>query len=192
MIVIDDKLISDDVVSEQFVCNLNSCKGACCWEGDFGAPLEEEELSILETIYDKIEDLLTDEGKEAIQKHGKYQWFDEMKGNGTTLIANKACAYLTYDALGIGKCGIEKAYELGRIDFKKPISCHLYPIRIERDDRVGTDFVNYDKWSICSAACSFGKELKVPVYQFLKEPLIRKFGEDFYEQLDATAKYMGK
>jgi hypothetical protein len=192
MIVIDDKLISDDVVSENFVCNLNACTGACCWEGDFGAPLEEEELQILENIYPNVKPYLTDEGIAAIEGHGFYQWFKDMKGYGTTLIANKACAYLTYEATGIAKCGIEKAYEEGKIAFQKPISCHLYPIRIELDERIGTEIINYDRWKICSPACTLGAELKVPVYQFLKEAIERKYGEDFYNQLDATAQYMKK
>ena len=130
MIQIEDKLISEEIFSEEFVCNLSKCKGICCVEGDAGAPLDKEEAQILENIYDKIKPYLTPEGIEAIEKQGKWE-IDPNDGEYVTpLINNAECAYVTYDERGYTKCAIEKAYEDGVIDWQKPISCHLYPIRV--------------------------------------------------------------
>ena len=192
MLIIQDKLISDDVIHEQFICNLNACKGACCWEGDYGAPLEEDEKELLEKIYEKIKPHLTESGRKAIEEKGTSVYYKEAKEHGTSLQPNGACAFMTKNELGIAKCGIEQAHLAGDIDFKKPISCHLYPIRVNKDERVLFEALNYDRWDICSAACDLGKKEEVPVYQFLKEPLIRKYGEAFYEELEAAAKYMKK
>ena len=190
MIVIQEILVSEELVEEQFVCNLNACKGACCWEGDFGAPLEKEELHILKKIYPAVRPYLTEEGVKAIEENGPYASYKGMKQKGTTLIDNGACAFMTRDVLGIAQCGIEMAHRDGKTDFKKPISCHLYPIRVTQNKAVGFEALNYDRWEICSAACTLGEKEKVPVYQFLKAPLIRKYGEAFYEELDAAADYM--
>lgn len=187
MIIIDGKLISDELVTEQFVCNLNACKGACCWEGDYGAPLEKEELKILEEIQDDISPFLTKEGKAAIAEQGAYVFVEEANDFATTLLENGACAYMTYDEKGIAQCGIEQAWKAGKTDFKKPISCHLYPIRVSKNEIVDFESLNYSQWDICSAACELGKSLKMPVYKFLKDAIIRKYGESFYEQLDAAA-----
>lgn len=188
MIKIEDKLISDDVVEKQFACALEACKGACCWEGDFGAPLEEEELDILEQLFPYIKDNLSPLGRTAIELLGTAVYEKENQGWATPLLKDGACAYLTYDDKGFAKCGIEQAWEEGKIDFRKPISCHLYPIRIEK--LPDYEAINYDRWDICSAACTKGERLGLPVYVFAKEALIRKYGEDFYEQLDATAAYL--
>lgn len=190
MLIVQGKLISQDVVEEQFMCNLEACKGACCWEGDFGAPLETEELHILEKIYDLVKDYLSAEGRKVIESEGTYTYFKEPKEYGTPLIANGACAYLTYNNQGIALCGIEQAYYDGKIDFKKPISCHLYPIRVNKDSKTDFESLNYDRWDICSAACKKGQEQKMPVYKFAKSALIRKYGADFYEELDAAAAYL--
>lgn len=190
MLIIQDKLISDDVVEQQFICNLNACKGACCWEGDFGAPLESEELEILEEIYEKVEPYLSAEGKKAIAEKGKYVYYEEPAEYGTSLQPDGACAFMTKNELGMAKCGIEQAYLAGAINFKKPISCHLYPIRVKKDERVLFEALNYDSWDICSAACELGKKEQVPVYQFLKDAIIRKYGEAFYEELDAAAQHL--
>lgn len=180
MIQIEDKLISEDLFSEEFVCNLNKCKGACCIEGDAGAPLEQSEVKILEDIYPKIKSYLRPEGIKAIEEQGTS--VEDFEGDLVTpLIDNRDCAYVIFDENGITKCGIEKAYEEGAIDWQKPISCHLYPIRITKYSTF-TAF-NYHEWKICSDACALGKELKVPVYKFLKTPLIRKYGEGFYQTL---------
>lgn len=188
--MVQDKLVSDDVIEEQFACNLNACKGACCWEGDFGAPLEDPEVQFLIQHYEKISPFLTEAGKAIIEQKGVYTYFEEPKENGTTLLENGACAFMTYNELGIALCGIEAAYRAGEIEFKKPISCHLYPIRINKDENAIFEGLNYDRWDICSAACDKGKSEKIAVYEFAKEALIRKYGVDFYEELDAAAKYI--
>lgn len=181
MIQIDDKLVSEDVFAEEFVCNLSKCKGACCVEGDIGAPLLKEEAEILERLYPKFKPYLTKEGIKAIEKQGTWE-VDPSDGEYVTpMVENRECVYVTFDEKGITKCGIEKAYEDGAIDWQKPISCHLYPIRVT-EYRTFTA-LNYHEWPICSDACALGKELQVPVYKFLKTPLIRKYGEDFYATL---------
>lgn len=190
MIIVQDKLISDDVVSEQFVCNLDACKGACCWEGDSGAPLEKAELPVLKDIYEAVKPYLLPEGVAAIEAQGTAVWFEEANEWGTTLVNNGPCAYMTYDALGIAQCGIEQAWRDGKVAFRKPISCQLYPIRVEKNEVVGFEALNYDRWDICSAACEKGRREQVPVYQFLREALVRKYGQDFYDELDAAAGFM--
>ncbi|MTI33606.1 DUF3109 family protein [Xanthovirga aplysinae] len=180
MILVENAVISDDIKEKFFVCNLEKCKGACCVEGDLGAPLEEEELEVMEEIYEEVKPYMTEEGIKAVEEQGKYikDWEDDYS---TPTINDKECAYAIYDEKGTLKCAIEQAYNEGKISFKKPISCHLYPIRITKYEEY--DALNYDQWSICSDACTFGKELNVPVYKFLKEPLIRKYGAAWYEQL---------
>jgi len=190
MIIIDEILISDAVVDTHFLCNLTACKGACCWEGDFGAPLEEAEMKALERIYKDIKPFLEKEGIKRLEEKGLFTYFEEPKEYGTTLLDNGACAYLTKDQSGIAQCGIEQAYKAGATDFYKPISCHLYPIRVNKDEDKAFEALNYDEWDICSAACTLGKKKQLPVYQFVKEALIRRYGADFYEQLDAAAKYL--
>ena len=181
MIEVGSVLIHEDVVKENFVCNLKKCRGACCLEGDSGAPLDAAELDTLNEIYPKIKPFLTAKGIATIEKHGTY--VTDFEGDYTTpcVDVNKECAYVIWEN-GITKCGIEKAFEQGAINWIKPISCHLYPIRITKYPEF--DVLNYDRWSICSPACSFGDELKVHVHEFLKTPLIRKYGEDWYKELE--------
>ncbi|CAD7810665.1 hypothetical protein CHRY9390_02217 [Chryseobacterium aquaeductus] len=185
MIQIDDKLISEDIFSEEFVCNLSKCKGACCVEGDVGAPLDKEELVILDNIYDKIKPYLTQDGIKALDEQGTWTTDPTDGMYVTPMIEDAECAYVTFDERGITKCGIEKAYEDGAIDWQKPISCHLYPIRVTEYSSFTA--LNYHEWPICNDACTLGKELQVPVYKFLKTPLIRKYGEDFYTTLSDVA-----
>lgn len=180
MILIENTCISDDVEDQFFVCNLDKCKGACCVEGDSGAPLDEVELAILDQIYPQVEPYLSEAGKEVIAREGTYT--TDWEGDFVTPVINgKECAYAIYDKRGILKCGIEEAFNDGKIDYKKPISCHLYPIRVTKYEQYHA--LNYDRWEICSPACGLGKELGVPVYKFLKEPLIRAYGTDWYNQL---------
>ena len=184
MIQIDDKLISEDLFSEEFVCNLAKCKGICCVEGDAGAPLDEDETKILDEIYPKIKPYLRPEGIQAIEEQGTYTL--DFEGDLVTPLVNNAeCAYVIFDEKGYTKCAIEKAYEDGVINWQKPISCHLYPIRITEYSNFSA--INYHEWDICSDACTLGKELGVKVYQFLKKPLIRKYGEEFYQTLSKAA-----
>ena len=183
MIEIDNTLISDDLKEAYFICDLNKCKGACCVEGDLGAPLSEQELPIMEAISHKVMPYLSDEGKIAIQTQGSY--VKDYEGDfSTPTVDGKECAYAIYDENGVLKCGIEVAYNDGKIEFQKPISCHLYPIRITSYEQY--DAVNYDKWHICSPACSLGKSLTMPLYKFLKAPLIRKYGTLWYKKLEAA------
>jgi len=185
VIAIDNALISDEVVEAKFVCDLHKCKGGCCEDGDAGAPLEKEEKKHLDNNYQAIEPYMTAEGVAEIKRQGKYV-YDKEFGWVTPTIEGKICAYGFRDRQGIIKCAIEQAYRDGKLDWKKPISCHLYPIKIKQTKTY--TMINYEpRETLCKAACSLGKKLKMPVYQFLKEPIIRKFGEEFYDTLNAIA-----
>lgn len=187
MYVIGEVLVSDEIASERFVCDLTACKGACCWEGDFGAPLEAEELPVLEQVYESVRPYMSPAGIAEVEKQGHY--VEDREGVvSTPLIQGGPCAYMVFDSNGIAKCAIEQAYLNGEIDFHKPISCHLYPIRISRNPKSGFEALNYDRWDICSAACSKGNREKVAIYQFTKAALVRKYGEEFWNELDAMVK----
>ena len=188
MIIIDNKLISDEVIEEQFVCDLAKCKGACCEDGDAGAPLTDEELDEIVNNYDIIKNYMTDEGKAVIGKYGKYV-YDKTFGWVTPTINHAICAYGIKDAKGVIMCAIEQAYLDNKISWKKPISCHLFPIKITKSKQdPDLEFVNYEpREDLCATACSLGKKLKVPAYIFLKDAIIRKYGQEFYDTLDATA-----
>jgi hypothetical protein len=190
MLAIKDTLVSEEIIEKRFVCDLNSCKGACCVKGDYGAPLEDDELEILDEIYPKVKPYLSEEGVRAIEKQGKYLRYDK-KEWVTPLIKGRECAYTIFDEQGVAKCGIEKAYLEGKIKWKKPVSCHLYPIRINKLKNQ-VEAVNYDRWSICKPACKLGDTLKVPIYKFLKDSLIRKYGEDWYKELELAAEHLVK
>jgi hypothetical protein len=182
-------LVSDPVLEEQFVCDLQACKGACCEDGDAGAPLEKDELQILNQIYEKVKPFLTKEGIEAISQQGKYQ-YDQEFGWVTPTIEGKMCAYGHRDARGVITCGIEQSFQAGVQSWRKPISCHLFPIRTKKSRKKDMEFVNYEpRESLCDPACAFGKKLKVPVFVFLKDALVRKYGEDFFKTLEAAAKH---
>ncbi len=193
MIAIDNKLISDPVLQAQFVCDLTKCKGGCCEDGDAGAPLEIEELNELISNYEVITPYLSPEGIKAIEKQGKYIYDTEF-GWVTPTVNSGICAYGIRDEKGIIKCGIEQAYYDGKLKWKKPISCHLFPIRIQKSQHdKDLEYVNYEpRQDLCKAACKLGKQLKVPVYIFLKEAIIRKYGEEFYEALAASAEELKK
>lgn len=190
MIVIDTVLISDEIADEQFVCDLTKCKGGCCEDGDAGAPLEHDELNELVEHYEIVKEYMTPEGRKIIERQGKYV-YDREFGWVTPTVGGKICAYGYRDAQGIVKCAIEQAYNDDRISWKKPISCHLFPIRIKKSRHDETEFLNYEpREDLCAAACKLGKKLKVPVYIFLKDALTRKYGQEFYETLAATAEHM--
>lgn len=178
--------MSDEIIEEQFVCDLDKCKGGCCEDGDAGAPLEKTELAYLKSVYEVVKPYLTKEGVAEIESKGKYL-YDQEFGWVTPTIRGKLCAYAFHDEKGIIKCGIEQAYNDGKTDWKKPISCHLFPIRIKKTR--SNELVNYEpRESLCSPACVLGKKLKVPVFVFLKEPLIRRYGEEFYNVLAEVAR----
>ncbi len=186
MIAINNTLISEDLLEKKFVCDLNACKGACCVAGDSGAPLDKEELTLLNSVLEDVKPYMVKKGLQAIEKHGAYV----IDGDGdytTTLVSPGAeCAFVFFDEKKIAKCSIEQAYRDEKTNWQKPISCHLYPIRIKK--LPDYDAVNYDKWDVCKPACTCGKKLDVPVYKFLKEPLIRKYGKDWFKQLEKSAK----
>jgi len=185
MIEIDDKLISDEIVSKQFVCDLTKCKGACCVDGDTGAPITEEEAAQIKAFYPQVKYLLSDNAIKLIEEEGTHTVDDEFD-LVTPTINGGICAYGYFDDGGMVKCAFEKEYLAGNIDFKKPISCHLFPIRTTT--YATFEAVNYEpRETICKPACKLGKQLKVPVYRFLKEPLTRKYGADFYDTLDKIA-----
>jgi hypothetical protein len=184
LVEIDDKLVSTRLFEEKFVCDLNACKGACCVEGDAGAPLTFEEVDIMEEDLENYLPYMRPEGIEAVNKTGVF-YLDDDGEPVTTLVNGGECAFVYFDEKGITKCAIEKAYLEGITSFKKPISCHLYPIRVKQFH----DFqaLNYSEWSICDPACKLGEELNVPVYRFLKEPIIRAWGVPFYEELEKVS-----
>ena len=186
MIQVEDKIISLDIFEKYFVCDLNACKGACCIEGDAGAPLLDEEERILEDIYEKVKPYMSKEGVDLVENEG-VAVHDSEGDLTTTLVNNKECSFVIFEN-GIAKCSIEKAYNDGVIDFKKPISCHLFPIRIKeyRD----FDAINYEEIKTCEAACKCGSELEIPLYTFLKEPLIRKYGVGWYKELLEAVKLL--
>ena len=185
IIEIEDKLVSDEIFKKEFVCNLGACKGACCVEGDDGAPLELEEVDLLEENLDAIKPFMSEIGYETVMKNGVF-YMDQGNEPVTTLVKGGECAFVFRDDQGITKCSVEAAYRDGKIDFNKPISCHLYPIRAHKLRSFKA--LNYDRWPICKDACTLGEELGVPVYKFLKEPLIRAYGVPFYQKLEEAAK----
>lgn len=179
MIQLGETLISDDLKSVHFVCDLSKCKGACCVEGDAGAPLEEEEISLLEDYIEQIKPFMLSEGIEEVERMGVFDY--DADGNFVTpLVHNRECVYVYFED-GITRCAIEKAFQEKKIPFPKPISCHLYPVRIKKL-KLG-EGVNYHKWSICQKALENGEKLKMPLYQFLEEALIRKYGRSWYNKL---------
>jgi hypothetical protein len=185
MIQIDDVVIGLDVLREKFLCNLDVCKGACCIEGDAGAPVEQDEVEKLEQILPIIENELTQEAQEVIKEQGVV-YIDEEGDLVTSIVNGKDCVFTCYDERGYCYCAIEKAYREGKTDFYKPVSCHLYPIRVGNFGKYKA--LNYHRWDICKAAVLLGEKEDVPVYKFLKEPLIRKFGEAWYAELVDAAK----
>ena len=189
MIIIDNILLSDEIIEAEFVCNLSKCKGGCCEDGDAGAPLSDEELDEVKESYEIVKSRMTQEGIKEVEQNGLYR-YDREFGWVTPTVDEKICAYGYRDNKGIIKCVFEDAYNAGEIKWKKPISCHLYPIKASKSKYAkGTIMLNYDpREDMCSPACSLGKELKVPVYKFLKEPLIREYGQDFYDALDELSK----
>ncbi len=184
MLQIDDTIISLDLFEKTFLCDLSVCRGECCVEGEAGAPLEEEEISILEEVLPVVWDDLSEKSKEVIKQQG-VSYMDEDGDFVTSIVNGCECVFTYFDEKGVCKCAIEKAYREGKIDFYKPISCHLYPVRLEKYKNFTA--VNYHKWSVCHAAWDLGKKTGIPVYRFLKEPLVRRFGTEWYEQLEIAA-----
>jgi Protein of unknown function (DUF3109) len=184
MLQIENTILSLDIIEKKFLCDLDKCKGACCVLGDSGAPLKNDEAQLLEVIFPSLKPYLRNEGIEAIEKQGAYV-IDSDGDMVTPLVNNKECAYAIFEK-GIAKCGIEKALLDNRIDFQKPVSCHLYPIRVTKYSSF--EALNYHQWEICQPARKLGVKKELPVYTFLKQPLVREYGEDWYKQLELAAK----
>ncbi len=184
MFQINDTIVASDIIEESFICNLSVCKGECCVEGESGAPLQNEEVKIIEDLLPQVWDDLSPEAQNIIKQQG-VAYKDDDGEMVTSIVNGKDCVFTYYDEEGVCKCAIEKAYREGRVDFYKPISCHLYPIRLQKYNSFTA--VNYHRWSICRAAVLLGKKEGLKIYQFLKEPLVRRFGEDWYNELALVA-----
>lgn len=188
MIQIDDKILSVDILKKHFCCDLQKCLGLCCVHGQSGAPLDKEEIPILEEILKKITPYLKPEGVKAIKKQG-VAVIDSDGDLVTPLIDGKECAYCISEN-GISLCGIEKAWLDKKVDYRKPISCHMYPIRVKKY----TTFIglNYDKWDVCEPARKLGQSINMPVYKCLEDAITRAYGKDFYDQIVEAAKLLEK
>lgn len=181
MILHENTIISEEIFENNFICDLEACKGECCVQGDSGAPLEDEELTILDDVYEEVKPYLTPEGQKTIAEQGKYQ--QDFDGEWVTpLIDGRECAYTIFDERGIAKCGIEMAYLDKKIKWQKPLSCHMYPIRIVK--LADHEAINYHRWPICDPACILGQREQVTIHQFLKGPLVRKYGSIWYQGLE--------
>lgn len=190
MVVIENVLVSDEIIQKQFVCDLAKCKGGCCEDGDAGAPLEKEELDKIVELYERVKPYLSDASVAEIEKKGKYVYHREF-GWVTPTLGNDSeiCVYGIRGADGIIKCAFEQAYYDGKTDWKKPVSCHLFPIITTKGKNGNYDKLNYEpREKLCNPACALGKQLQVTTYQFLREAVIRKFGQEFYEALDRVAR----
>ncbi|HBL76325.1 MAG: hypothetical protein A2W90_08300 [Bacteroidetes bacterium GWF2_42_66] len=180
MLEIGRAIVSLDILDKHFLCDLLKCKGACCVEGDSGAPLTDEEAIEIEQNYPVFEKYIPENHKKEVDKQG-FSVIDSDGDRVTPLVNNRQCAYTFTDEKGILKCAIEKAYFNGEITFRKPLSCHLFPIRINEYRHF--DAVNYQKLDICKPGRECGASEKLPLYKFLREPLIRRYGSEWYEQL---------
>ncbi len=189
LLEVKDKVVSTQLFERKFVCDLNACKGACCVNGDSGAPITFEEIDLLEEDLDQIKPYMREEGIAAVEETGVF-YMDIENEPVTTLVNGHECAFVFFDEKGITKCAIEEAYNQGKTTFKKPVSCHLYPIRVMNFHEKKA--LTYNEWDICAPACACGDKLDVPVYKFLKEPIIRAFGEEFYTELDIAATAWGE
>ncbi|MCD7963845.1 MAG: DUF3109 family protein [Rikenellaceae bacterium] len=181
MIEIDEKLVSTELFDINFLCDLGKCKGICCVEGNSGAPLEENEVSILESEYEAYAPYMKEEGRMSVEHHG-FMVIDEDGDLTTPLINGAECAYVCEEK-GVTFCAVERAYLAGKTEFRKPVSCHLYPVRVSEFSN-GSFGLNFHRWSICSDAIKNGKKLGLPVFRMLKDPLIRKFGHEFYVKME--------
>lgn len=184
MFIVGKVLVSEDLISECFICDLNACKGACCVLGDGGAPLEQDEKSLLDMEFNQIKPFLQEDGIAVIEREGT-GIMDEDGDLVTPLVDQKQCAYAIIKKDGSATCGIERAWLEGKTTLRKPVSCHIYPIRIAK--LKDYEALNYHRWDICHAACNLGNKNKMPVYRFLKDSLVRKYGATWYEELEMIA-----
>lgn len=183
MIIVESTIVSDDLLQVHFVCPIDKCKGACCVEGDAGAPMTEEEIANLEDHFERIKPYMTDQGVEEIEETGVFD-YDARGEFVTPLVKGLECAFTNFKN-GIAYCAIERAFEEGEINFQKPVSCHLYPIRINKL-KDGHEAVNYHKWEICKKALKEGKVQGVPLYEYCKDALVRQYGEEWYQKFKSS------
>jgi len=180
MIQIGERIISRDLFENHFICHLEKCEGNCCVFGDSGAPLEDNEAVFLEGEIEKIMPYMSAEGKRAVKEQGA--WVIDSDGDKVTPLVNREeCVFVVFED-NIARCAVEQAFDSGAVSFRKPISCHLYPIRVGKLKQGIA--LNYHQWSICEPARILGKSEGVPVFRFLKDPIIRVFGEEFYEEME--------
>lgn len=181
MIEIDGKVINTEIFRRRFICDISKCKGTCCYDGDSGAPLEEDELEKLTEVYPTVKPYLSDEENEEIAKQGL--WVTDRDGDLVTpIIRGCECVYTNREEDGTWSCAIEKAYREGKTKWRKPISCYLYPIRISKTRKY--EMLNFHEWEVCRPAVELGEKVGTPAYKFLKEPIIAKYGEEFYNELE--------
>lgn len=186
MIEIDNKVVSSEILEQRFCCNLPRCLGKCCVHGDSGAPLTPNEALTLEQILEKVKPYMTPQGIATVQEQG-VALTDSDGDLVTPLIDGKECAFTAFEN-GIATCAIEKAWNNGIVDFRKPISCHLYPIRVKEYSTFTA--INYHQWDVCAPARELGEQIDLPVYRFLKDAIIRAYGKEFYDQLEDAAKLL--
>jgi|WetSurMetagenome_2_1015567.scaffolds.fasta_scaffold301194_2 hypothetical protein len=184
MFLINEILVSDLLFYEHFECDLNKCKGACCWEGDFGAPVTHGEIREIEKIIDIVLPLLPEASRKKIEAEGFTSYYKEPDFVGTNLIEDGSCVFLKKNEQGIALCALESLYREGTTEWKKPVSCELFPVRVNKSEIKGFEALNYYEWDICHEACNLGKKNKIPIFKFVKNAIIRKYGEDFYQQMD--------
>ena len=184
IIEIDNILVSEDILTEEFCCDLDACKGICCVEGDAGAPVTLDEIGGIESALNDVWDDMSASAQAVVDKQG-VAYTDRDGDLVTSIVGGKDCVFTCYQD-GCCLCALERAYRDGRTAFCKPISCALYPIREKRLSN-GMTALNYNRWDVCRDAVRKGRELHLPVYKFLREPLTRRFGDDFYQKLSAAA-----
>ncbi len=189
MIEIQGILVSLELFSKRFCCDLPTCKGCCCEEGDAGAPVETDEIAEMEAALDTVWDELTPQARRVIEKDGVV-YSDPSGELVTSIVDGRDCVFANHDDKGVCYCVLDKAYREGRIRFQKPVSCHLYPVRVKTmGDTVG---LNYDRWDICSCACALGDKIGMPLYEFLKDPLVRRFGMEWWQECHLVAQELKK
>jgi hypothetical protein len=184
MFLINDILVSDMLFEEHFECDLEKCKGACCWEGEYGAPLTHGEVMQIEKILDEAIEILPEKNRIKINESGASAYYNETDTIGTSLLDDGSCVFLVKNRQDIGLCALETLYRAGKTDWKKPVSCELFPLRVKTSEIKGFEALDYYEWDICSPACALGKHKKLPVFRFVKNAIVRKYGEDFYHQLE--------
>lgn len=180
MLIVKESIVSDDIADCRFCCDLAQCKGQCCVEGDYGAPLTDDEVDTLQRILPQVLPYMTAEGRSVVEREG-VSTLDNAAEPCTPLVNNRECAYVAWADDGTALCAIEQACRDGKTDFLKPVSCHLYPIRVDNYGEFTA--VNYHRWDVCRCAVTKGNECGVPLYQYLREPLIRRFGQEWYDEL---------